>query len=64
MTRPARWRCHTCGETFTAYAAAQRHADTTGHRRLDAILEPYVSVASVHDGLSTPAVDPDWWVLL
>lgn len=38
MTR-ARWRCHRCGQTFTAWAAAQRHTDTNpGHNRLEVIL--------------------------
>lgn len=38
MTRPPRWRCHTCPAVFTAWAAAQRHADQTGHRRIEVIL--------------------------
>lgn len=35
------WRCHTpgCGQETTALAAAQRHADNTGHRRFDWIPE-------------------------
>jgi hypothetical protein len=33
MTR-LRWRCHRCGETFTSWAAAERHADTHGGARL------------------------------
>lgn len=38
MTR-FRWRCHRCGDTFTSWAAAERHADThPGHWRLDVIL--------------------------
>ena len=32
---PARWRCHGCKAVFTAYAAAERHANTPGHRRID-----------------------------
>lgn len=35
MTRPARWRCHACGETFTARAAAERHTDETCHHRIE-----------------------------
>ena len=31
---PARWRCHNCGAVFTAYAPAERHANTPGHRRI------------------------------
>lgn len=30
-----RWRCHTCGQTFTAYAPAERHADSHGGARLE-----------------------------
>lgn len=39
MTRSTmRWRCHTCGETFTSWAAAERHADSRpGHCRLEVI---------------------------
>ncbi len=37
MSRP-RWRGHTCGQTFTAWAAAQRHADSHRGARLKAIL--------------------------
>lgn len=33
------WRCHTCGATFTAYAPAERHADTHGGARLEGSFE-------------------------
>lgn len=37
-TRPTpsatQWRCHQCGETFTAWARAKEH----GHNRLELIL--------------------------
>lgn len=33
------WRCRTCGETFKHWSKAERHADTTTHRRLDVVLE-------------------------
>ena len=36
---PPRWRCATCGAIFRAYAAAQRHADNAGHRRIITDLE-------------------------
>jgi uncharacterized C2H2 Zn-finger protein len=30
------WRCHTCGEAFTAWAPAQRHAnDSHGGARIE-----------------------------
>jgi len=38
MTRPARWRCHTCGETFTAWARAEAHGDQPGHHRIEVII--------------------------
>jgi transposase-like protein len=34
-SRAARYRCATCGATFTAWATAERHADTHGGARLD-----------------------------
>jgi rubredoxin len=30
----ARWCCHNCGAVFTRWAAAQRHGNTPGHRRI------------------------------
>lgn len=36
------WRCHTCGETFKSWAASERHADATGHPRLEVILDELV----------------------
>lgn len=36
----ARWRCHACGETFTAWSKAEAHADQAGHRRLEVIVTP------------------------
>jgi transposase-like protein len=33
--RGNRWTCHTCGADFTAWAKAQRHADTHGGARLE-----------------------------
>jgi hypothetical protein len=36
---PARWRCHNCGAVFTAWAPAQRHANSPGHRRIVLDLE-------------------------
>jgi len=38
--RPALWRCHRCGDVFTAWAAAERHADLERHPRLENILNP------------------------
>ena len=42
--RPAREvthsRCHTCREMFTTEIGPQRHANATGHRRIDLILDP------------------------
>jgi len=35
MTRRQAWRCHTCGERFTSWAAAERHADSHGGARID-----------------------------
>jgi hypothetical protein len=32
------WRCHQCGQQFTSWAAAERHADQTGHTRLEVVL--------------------------
>lgn len=32
---PSRWRCHNCGAIFKAYAPAERHANTPGHRRIE-----------------------------
>ena len=32
------WRCHICGQTFAAWAPAERHADATGHPRLELVL--------------------------
>jgi hypothetical protein len=35
-----RWRCHICSEILTAWAAAERHADTEhGGARLECLLE-------------------------
>jgi hypothetical protein len=33
-----KWRCRACGETFTAWARAERHADDAGHHRLEVVL--------------------------
>lgn len=33
-----RWRCHTCGATFTAWRTAERHADTHHGARLDVVV--------------------------
>jgi hypothetical protein len=36
-----RWRCHFCGEDFTAYAPAERHVDEQhGGARLECVAEP------------------------
>jgi len=37
MKRPKtdRYRCATCGATFTTWASAERHADTHGAARLE-----------------------------
>lgn len=41
MTRRRRiYRCHTCAETFTSWAAAERHADSHGGARIDQELAP------------------------
>jgi hypothetical protein len=37
MRRP-RWRCHSCQQPFTAWAAAERHSDQTGHHRLEVLV--------------------------
>lgn len=34
----ARWRCQHCSRIFTAWAPAQRHADSHGGARLETIL--------------------------
>lgn len=39
MTAPARYRCHTCAATFTAWAPAERHADAEHHRRIEVVLD-------------------------
>lgn len=31
------WRCHKCGATFTAYAPAERHADSHGGGRIEVV---------------------------
>ena len=41
MTARPRWRCNDCGELFSAWAAAERHADATGHHRLELLLGRY-----------------------
>lgn len=41
MIARAKWRCVACGETFVAWAAAERHADTFGHHRLENLLGRY-----------------------
>ena len=38
MTAPPRYRCRTCGTTSTSWAAAERHADTERHHRIEVIL--------------------------
>jgi hypothetical protein len=41
MSRPApTYRCHTCAATFTAWAAAERHADSERHHRIELIVHP------------------------
>jgi uncharacterized C2H2 Zn-finger protein len=37
VKRPSyRWRCHSCGEVFTAWATVQRHVDEDhGHGRIE-----------------------------
>jgi hypothetical protein len=35
MTRRQPYRCRTCDERFTTWAAAERHADTHGWARID-----------------------------
>ena len=37
-TAPARYRCGSCGQAFTAWAPAERHADTEQHQRIETIL--------------------------
>lgn len=37
-TRADRYRCGTCGAMFTAWAPAERHADTHGGARLEMVL--------------------------
>lgn len=32
------YRCHFCGAPFTAWAPAQRHADTERHHRLELVI--------------------------
>lgn len=34
-----RWQCVACGEIHKSWAAAERHADDEGHRRIELILE-------------------------
>jgi ribosomal protein L37AE/L43A len=29
------WTCHTCAETFTAWAPAERHSRATAHHRIE-----------------------------
>jgi hypothetical protein len=33
-----RWRCHQCGELSSTWAAAERHADSAGHGRIELLL--------------------------
>jgi hypothetical protein len=40
MTRPPRYRCHSCGATFTAWTQCERHADAEHHHRVELILHP------------------------
>jgi len=35
-----RYRCHTCGAVFAAWAPAERHADAERHHRMELILDP------------------------
>jgi hypothetical protein len=37
-SRADRYRCGTCGAMFTAWAPAERHADTHGGARLEMVL--------------------------
>jgi hypothetical protein len=32
------WRCASCPETFRHWAKAERHADATGHSRIEVVL--------------------------
>jgi hypothetical protein len=32
------WKCHDCGETFTQWAPAQRHANENRHVRIELVL--------------------------
>lgn len=38
MTAKPRFRCHTCGAEFTAWAKAERHADAEHHHRVDLVV--------------------------
>lgn len=38
MTPPARYRCHACAATFTAWAPAERHADSEHHPRIEVLI--------------------------
>lgn len=38
--RPAPYRCRTCGERSISWAAAERHADSRRHWRIELILSP------------------------
>lgn len=37
------WRCYRCGKIFAAFAPAQRHADASGHRRIEVLLDVTVA---------------------
>ena len=32
------WQCCACGEVSKSYAAAEKHADDVGHRRIELVL--------------------------
>jgi hypothetical protein len=42
---PPRWRCHTCGQLFTAWAPAERHP----HPRIELLL-PDAALSADQDG--------------
>ena len=39
MTAPVCWRCRRCGQTFSQWAPAQRHANENHHGGLEVILD-------------------------
>ncbi len=60
-TKPvARYRCHTCAATFTAWAPCERHSDAEHHHRIDVALveakEPGAGAGSLPPA---PAPEPE-----